>query len=163
MRILKNNFIILTALILISGCAAGTIKIPEKYALEGQLEQVNSFYRQRIIDWERVDNQSLIIETSPGTYYLLVLKIPSQELVFRNRIILSSTGSMIRAGLDDLIIYTARMKVSYPIERIFKIKGREQMQTVRDQLTGKKDNAQKNAGTETPAKSKSPDKNGQEI
>ena len=163
MRILKNNFIILTALILISGCAAGTIKIPEKYALEGQLEQVNSFYRQRIIDWERVDNQSLIIETSPGTYYLLVLKIPSQELVFRNRIILSSTGSMIRAGLDDLIIYTAHMKVSYPIERIFKIKGREQMQTVKDQLTGKKNNAQKNAGTETPAKSKSPDKKGREI
>jgi hypothetical protein len=136
MRTLKNVFFLMI-LMMISGCAAGTIQMPGKYALEGQLDQVKTIYKYTITEWEKVDNQSLIIETSPGDYYLLVLKIPSRELVFQNRIGLSSTGSMVRAGLDDLIIYNdAHMRSTYPIDRIFRIKGREQMRAVRDQLTG---------------------------
>jgi hypothetical protein len=163
MRTYKNALFVLTTLILISGCAGGNIQVPEKYALGGQLEQVHSIYRQRIMDWEKVDNQSLIIQTSPGTYYLLVLKIPSHELVFRNSIRFSSTGSMIRAGLDDLIIYSAHMRVSYPIDRIFKIKGQKQMLAIKDQLTAKKDGGQKDARTGNPEKPALPNKNGRAI
>ena len=159
----KNAFGALIVILLLSGCAAGPIQVPEKYALQGQLEQVNSFYRQRIIDWEKVDNQSLIIEVSPGTYYLVVLKIPSPELVFRNRIFFSSTGSMVRAGMDDLIVYTEHMKATYPIDRIFKISGTQKMLAVRDQLTGKTDTAQKNAKAVNPPKAKPPGKNSREI
>jgi|WetSurMetagenome_2_1015567.scaffolds.fasta_scaffold17555_2 hypothetical protein len=163
MRTYKNILFILTSLILISGCAAGNIQVPEKYALDGQLEQVNSIYKYKITDWEKVDNQSLIIEAGPGSYYLLVLKIPSHELIFRNSISLSSTGSMIRAGLDDLIIYSAHMRVKYPIERIFKIKGRDQMFAIKDQLTTRKDEGHKDALTSRPDKPEQPKKTGMAI
>jgi hypothetical protein len=159
MRTHNNVLFVLTILIMISGCAGGTIQMPQKYALEGQLEQVKTIYKYRIIEWEKVDNQSLIIETGPSDYYLLVLKIPSPELVFRNRIGLSSTGNMVRAGLDDLIIYNgAHMRSTYPIDRIFRIKGREQMRAVRDQLTGSKDIPKK-----SPAKPRSMKNEGAEI
>lgn len=128
-------FLGLISLLMVSACATGKIKIPEKYALDTQLEQVTSIYKYGISDWEEVDRQSLILERGPGEYYLLVLKIPAPELPFRNRIKLTSTGPMIRAGLDDLIIFNAgHMKSSYPIERIYKIKGSEQMRKIRDQL-----------------------------
>jgi len=148
---------------LISGCAAGNIQMPQKYALEDQLERVDWIYKQRIRDWEKVDNQSLIIEISPGAYYLMVLKIPARELLFQNRISLSSTGSRIRAGLDDLILYNAHMRVRYPIEKIFKIRGRTKMHSVRDQLTDGKDKGQEDAGADKPAKPKLSDKNSRAI
>jgi hypothetical protein len=152
MRAYKNVLIILIVMILMSGCAAVTIQLPQKYALENQLERVDWIYKQRIRDWEKVDNQSLIIEMTPGVYYLMVLKIPSHELVFQNRISLSSSGSRIIAGFDDLITYNAAMRIRYPIEKIFKIRGRTQMQAIRDQLTSGKDQDHKNAGAGKPAK-----------
>jgi hypothetical protein len=150
MRNIVKIFSVLIGSLLIASCAGGMIQVPQKYALDGQLEQVRSFYKQRIMDWETVDNQSLIIETSPGNYYLIVLKIRAPELVFRNRIRFSSTGSMIRAGLDDVIISNgAHMRSSYPIERIYRIKGSEKMRAIRDQLTGEKDKE-----TESPIKNR---------
>jgi hypothetical protein len=163
MKIYKNVLLIVTSMILISGCATGNIQMPQKYALEDQLERVDWIYKQRIRDWEKVDNQSLIIEISPGAYYLMVLKMPARELLFQNRISLSSTGSRIRAGLDDLILYNAHMRVRYPIEKIFKIRGRTQMHSVRDQLTGIISDKQKDSGTDKPVKSRLPDKNSRAI
>ena len=135
---MNKIFIGAVSLLIVSACAAGNIQIPEKYALDTQLEQIKSIYKYGITDWERVDNQSLILERGPGDYYLLVLKIPAPELPFRTRIRLSSTGDMIRAGMDDVIFYNgAHMKQSYPIDRIYRIDGTEQMRAIRDQLTGK--------------------------
>jgi hypothetical protein len=153
MRTFVKIFIVFITSLLISSCAGGMIQLPQKYALDGQLEQVTSIYKSGIMDWETVDNQSLIIETGPSNYYLLVLKIPSPELVFRNRIRISSTGSMIRSGLDEVIIFdSAHMKSSYPIDRIYRIKGSEQMRAIRDQLTGKTDTRQKDNKTGSSVK-----------
>jgi hypothetical protein len=135
-RYIKFFFMFILSLSLLA-CAAGNIQIPEKYSLDGQLEQVSGIYKYTIMTWEKIDKQSLILQTSPSTYYLLVLKIPSPELLFRNRIILSSMGDMIRAGLDDVILYGGgHIRASYPIDRIYWIRGTEQMRAIRDSLTG---------------------------
>jgi len=151
MKTFKRIFIVMFSLLMISACATGNIKIPEKYALDMQLEQIKSIYKYGITDWERVDSQSLILERGPGDYYLLVLKIPAPELPFRTGIRLSSTGDMIRAGMDDVIFYNgAHMKQSYPIDRIYRINGIEQMRTIRNQLTGEATGDQKEGKTANP-------------
>ena len=138
MKAFKIIFILVISLLVVSACATGNIQIPEKYALDRQLEQIKSIYKYGITDWERVDNQSLILERGPGDYYLLVLKIPAPELPFRNRIKLTSTGDMIRAGMDDVVFYNgSNMKQSYPIDRMYRINGTQQMRAIRDQLTEK--------------------------
>jgi len=153
MKTLMKIYFVFISFLMISACATGSIRIPEKYALDTQLEQVTSIFKYGITDWEEVDNQSLILEKGPGDYYLLVLKIRAPELPFRNRIRLSTTGSMIRAGLDDVIIYNeAHMKTSYPIDRIYRIKGSKQMRIIRDQLKGKTTAGEKDNKTVTPVK-----------
>jgi hypothetical protein len=141
-RILKIGLGFIVA-VFIAGCAtSGTIHVPEKYALGNQLEEVKYIWKTRIIDWEDVDNQSLIIQTAPSEYYLIVLITPTYELPFRNnRIWITHTNSRIKAGLDNVVIYnSANIRSSYPIDRIYKINGMEQMRAVRDQLRGKTDN-----------------------
>jgi hypothetical protein len=60
---------------------------------------------------------------------------------------------MIRAGMDDVIFYNGgHMKQSYPIDRIYRIKGTEQMRTIRDQLTGETTGGQKEDNTANPVK-----------
>jgi len=153
MKNLTKILIVVISILVIAACAAGTIQIPEKYSLDMQLQQITSIYKYGITDWEEIDNQSLILEKGPGDYYLLVLKIPAPELPFRTRIKLSSTGDMIRAGLDDVIFFNgAHMKQSYPIDRIYRIDGTQQMRAIRDQLTGKSAGDQNEDKTANPAK-----------
>jgi hypothetical protein len=143
MKTVAKLFAAVISLLIISACAAGNIQIPEKYSLDRQLKQITSIYKYGITSWERVDTQSLILERGPGDYYLLVLKIPAPDLPFRTRIRLSSTGDMVKAGMDDVIFYnSAHMEQSYPIERIYRIDGREQMRAIRDQLTGRASGAE---------------------
>jgi hypothetical protein len=117
---------------------AATITIPDKYNLNNQLEQVHKFWRVRIMDWEAIDNQSLVIQTSPGLYYLLVLTVPSYDLPFKmNRIGITNSGSMIREGTDSVIVAGAgHYRQSYPIERIYKISGSKEMRSIVNQLQG---------------------------
>ncbi|MBN1626054.1 MAG: hypothetical protein JW944_05970 [Deltaproteobacteria bacterium] len=148
----------------VSSCAIVSIQVPEKYDLDGELEQVTSIFKYGITDWEEVDTQSLILQKGPGEYYLLVLKIPAPELPFLNRIKLTSTGDMIRAGMDDVILYNlSHIRQSYPIDRIYRFKDSEQMRTFRDRLEGNRDTGQNDDNTVSPAKSGLPRKNGVEI
>jgi hypothetical protein len=157
--------ILAISLPVISACAAGNTKIPEKYNLDRQLEQVSTIFKYGITDWKKVDNQSLLLQRGPGEYYLIVLKTPAMELPFRSGIKFSSTGDMIRAGLDDVIFYNgANMKLSYPIDRIYRIRGTEQMLAIRDQLTGETTDGQKeDSQTRKSIKSRSINDKGVDI
>ena len=141
MKTLKIFMALVSTLFLASFVYAGQIQIPAKYDLSKQLEEVHGFWKTRIIDWEAVDNQSLVIETSPGSYYLLVLTIPSYELPFKmNRIGITSSGSMIREGIDNVTVSGAgHFREIYPIDRIYKIQGSKEMRAVINQLQGQKD------------------------
>ena len=117
---------------------ADPIQIPAKYDLGKQLEEVHWFWNVGYIDWEAVDNQSVVVETSPGTYYLLVLTIPSYDLPLEpNRIGITNSGSQVKEGLDSVIVWSpAHYYNKYPIERIYEIKGSKQMRSVISQLQG---------------------------
>jgi hypothetical protein len=123
----------------LSVSSPAAVSIPEKYNLNNQLEQVHHFWRTSIIDWEAIDNQSLMIEVSPGNYYLLVLTVPAYNLPFKiNRIGITHSGSMIREGTDNVIVSGAgRYRQSYPIERIYKVRGSEKMRAIINQLQEK--------------------------
>ena len=153
MRPFIKIYLLFISFLALSACAAGGIQVPEKYALGSQLEEVPAIFKYGITSWEKIDNQSLILQKGPGDYYLLVLQIPAPELPFRNRIKLSSTGDMIRAGLDDVIFYSsAHMSQSYPIDRIYRLRGTDQMRAVRDQLTGEMDGAPQDERTVRPSR-----------
>ena len=61
---------------LVSACATTPVILPEKYNLDNNLEAVNQIKAYKIIDFENVDNQSIILEVGHHEYYLLVLRQP---------------------------------------------------------------------------------------
>ena len=140
MRSFIRIFKVVILSLFISSCAAGLLPLPEKYSLDGQLEPVTKIYKYGLIEWEKVDQQSLILRTGPSDYYLLVLMIPAYELPFTDIIRLSSTGTMIRAGMDEVILSApGDINVRYIIERIYRIKGNKQMLEIKKQLMTKDD------------------------
>jgi len=139
-KILTMLSILVFAVFLSASAPASAIQVPDKYNLGNQLEQVHKFWRTRIIDWEAIDTQSLVIETSPSHYYLLVLSIPSYDLPMKmNRIGITNSGSSIREGIDSVIVSgAAHYRNTYPIERIYKIDGSKEMRAIINQLQGQK-------------------------
>jgi hypothetical protein len=118
------------------------IPVPSKYDLGKQLEEVQWFWRTgRAIDWEAVDNQSVVIKTTPGRYYLLILTVPSYNLPFEiNRIGITNNRSQVKRGIDSVIVWGPGRGYynTYPIERIYKIDGLKNMQDIVNQLKAQK-------------------------
>lgn len=85
--------------------------------------------------WVEVDQQSLIVQVSPKEYYLLVLQIPAPELMFSENISIYCMGNVIKVG-SDYIQFPDYNNLRYPIVRIYRINGSEQMRVIRDQLKG---------------------------
>lgn len=135
---LYNNIVgIFILALLLTSCATGQIILPEKYMLDRQLETATEIYKYRIMDWDQVDQQSLLLRTGPSDYYLLVLKRPATELMFTNRIALTSSASLIRAGMDKVILFSpGSIKVTYIIEKMYRIRGNQQMYAIKKQLRG---------------------------
>ena len=122
--------------LLMSSCATGRIELPEKYALDNQLESVSYISKyQGYSGWDMLDNQSFILQTSPSNYYLIVLQIAVTEERFSESIKISSSGSRVRAGMDTVTFLGQPIKgPSYRIEKIYRLKDREQVQTIREQI-----------------------------
>ncbi|MDB9823017.1 DUF6491 family protein [Deltaproteobacteria bacterium] len=135
MRSIIQTIHVLLVILLISACATGTIKLPEKYIMDNQLELVSHISRYHFMGWDRIDKQSFILQTSPGDYYLIVLQIPADDILFSDSISISSSGSRVQAGLDRVTLLGQTIKhPPYTIERIYRIKGREQVQTIKAQI-----------------------------
>jgi hypothetical protein len=136
----------IVAMFLSASAYSAPVQIPAKYDLGKQLEEVKWFWRTgRPLDWEAVDNQSIVLKTQPGRYYLLVLAVPSYNLPFEiNRIGLTNSRSQIHEGIDSVIVWGAGgYYQTYPIERIFKIDGQKKMRDVVNQLQAQKDETHK--------------------
>ncbi len=107
---------------------------PNKY-LFSDLEEVDSIQNWKLDGWNVVDNQSVIVYTSPATSYLLILMRPDHNLNFAEALLISSTAGRVMARFDT--VTTARDRVlKTPIERIYKLKGKEQIAAVRKQIKG---------------------------
>lgn len=133
---LSKMFKALVLMVMVSACATAIPQIPEKYALDKQLEQVNEIQDCRFDEWVEVDQKSLILRNRSEEYYLLVLQIPAYDIVFGEGVeFFRSTlrpNRCLRIGN-----YALSPVPQYTIERIYKINDREQMHAIKDQLLGR--------------------------
>ena len=123
--------------LIMSACATAPTETSGKYDLKDQLEPVSEIFKYNLMGWETVDRQSFILQTSPSQYYLIVLLRPSEHLMFSESIGISHTGDLVKPGYDRVTVFSSSFTDTYVIDKIFKLKNREEVKTIKAQLTGK--------------------------
>lgn len=123
------------ALLMLSACATGPVKLADKYNnLDNQLEEVTEISRFNLMSWEKIDNQSFILQTSPSRFYLILLRRPAWEMPFAESIAISSTGNLVKPGYDRVTVFGTSQTEDYVIHKIFKLKDREAAKQIKEQL-----------------------------
>jgi len=138
---MRNNakyILIISAILLIYSCATTQPADEKKYDMDDQLELVSDINKYRLISWETVDHQSFVLKTGVSECYLIVLIRPSSLLMSCDSISISSTGSTVKSGFDDVTVVSSGMKESYRIHKIYKLKDSQQTKEIKAQLSGKK-------------------------
>jgi hypothetical protein len=131
--IIRMSSILLLPIIVVS-CATTPRTIPEKYNLDDELEAVDRIYTPSISSWEEVDIQSIILRANVGDYYLLVLNRPMYTRFTGFSIGISSTVSSITRGFDRIFVGNAAGPGYYFIEKIYKLKDKEQVKEIKERL-----------------------------
>ncbi len=132
-RIIKASSIFLLFIMVVS-CATTPYVIPEKYNLDNEFEAVDRIYAPSISSWKKVDNHSIILRAKLTDYYLLVLSRPMYTRITGLSIGISSTGSNISPGFDRIFVGNPAGTDDYFIEKIYKLKGKEQAREIRERL-----------------------------
>ncbi|MBN1832441.1 MAG: hypothetical protein JW896_10045 [Deltaproteobacteria bacterium] len=132
-RIIKASSIFLLIIMVVS-CVTTPYVIPEKYNLDDELEAVDRIYAPSISSWKKVDNHSIILRANVTDYYLLVLSRPMYKRITGFSIGISSTGSLITPGFDRIFVGNPSGTDDYFIEKIYKLKGKEQAREIRERL-----------------------------
>ena len=127
-------FSIFVLLIMAVSCATTPHTIPEKYNLDNELEAVDRIYAPTISSWKKVDTQSVILGANVTDYYLLVLSRPMYTRITNLSIGISSTGSDITPGFSRIFVGDSVSTEDYFIEKIYKLKGKEQAKEIRERL-----------------------------
>jgi hypothetical protein len=153
-RIIIFIFIIV---FLASACATTPRALPEKYNLDNDLEAVDQISIFKVSDYENVDYQSIILEADWNKYYLLVLRRPIDMKYSNLRIDIESTASKdeavstekiigddfhqapsniasIVSGYDRIVVEEPAGKWYYVIDKIYKLKGMEQAEEIKERL-----------------------------
>ena len=118
-------------------CATTPSALPEKYNLDNELEPVKQIYTFTVSSWEDVDIQSVILRTNLSDYYLLVLRRPMDARIEGLSIGISSSISSITPGFDKIFVKDIAGTQYYVIEKIYKLKGKEQAKEIKNQLRKK--------------------------
>ena len=134
MKLIIKFSSILVLLVMVVSCATTPRAIPENYNLDDELEAVDRIYTPSISSWEEVDIQSIILRANVGDYYLLVLNRPMYTRLTGFSIVISSTVSSITRGFDRIFVGNAAGTDDYFIEKIYKLKGKEQAKEIRKRL-----------------------------
>ena len=132
-KIIKASSIFLLMIMVVS-CATTPHVIPEKYNLDNEFEAVDRIYAPSISSWKKVDKQSIILRVHLTDYYLLVLDRPMYTMITGLSIGISSTDSNITPGFDRVFLRNIAGPDYYYIEKIYKLKGKEQAREIRERL-----------------------------
>lgn len=139
MKIIKKLAIASVIILLASTFAVASKWMPEKYELDNQLTKVDKISNTNLMGWEKIDNQSFILQTSPSTYYLIVLTSQAWNLPFTERIGITGRSLMIRPGYDNVWVREAGNRWDkHIINRIYRIENKKQVWEIIAQITGKK-------------------------
>lgn len=163
MRSIIKIIIVSILILMLAACAGSPIQIPDKYLLDGQLQRVDEIADLRagrprpafsdfletfedpltVIarrdtvtldetenEWIKVDDQSFIIRAVKNEYYLLVLDRPAINLMTTNTITFQLLANALRAKAD----YINLDNTWYSIERIYKIKNRDELYFITNKI-----------------------------
>jgi len=139
MNTIKRLTTILVIMLFAATYALAESSVPEKYNLDGQLKRVEYMSNTNFMDWESVDAQSLVVQTSPSTYYLVVLSSRAFNMPFVEYIGITGMNLMTRPGYDNVYVREPNRRWGrYIINRIYKLEDRRQVRDIVAQLTGDK-------------------------
>ena len=134
MKVMVKMFSISVLLIVAVSCATTMGALPKKYDLDNDLEAIDRISTFNVSSWEQVDNQSIILRADWNDYYLLVLRRPIGRMVSGLSIGISSTVSSITSGFDRIIVTDTPFTEYYVIDKIYKLKGKEQAKGIKERL-----------------------------
>jgi len=137
MKTIKQPWMISMMLFVSSLCTYARAGVPVKYNLDNQLEKVSEISKYNFMSWDKVDNQSFILQTSPSDYYLIVLSSPSDRLIYSETISIPDINAMVKPGYNNVIVKGNGFKDICIINRIYKLKDSEQIKDIKKQLTEK--------------------------
>lgn len=137
MKPIKRMAMIFVTIFIIYAGTAGSAEPPAKYNLDNQMERVSEISKYNFMSWEKVDNQSFVLQTGPADYYLIVLSSPSDRLNFAETIEIPDTNAMVKPGYNNVIVHGIGSTDTYIINRIYRFKDQAQVKIIREQITGK--------------------------
>jgi hypothetical protein len=134
MKEMIKVFSVFVSMIMVVSCATTPGPLPEKYNLDNELEEVKQIYTLTVSSWEEVDIQSVILRAHLSDYYLLVLDRPMESRITDLTIGVSSRVSSITPGFDKIYVEHPWGRQYYVIEKIYKLKGKEQAKEIKERL-----------------------------
>ena len=134
MKVMIKVFFTLVLLIMVVSCATTPSALPEKYDLDNELEAVDRIFTITSPRWQKVDSQSVILRVDHKDYYLLVLRQPMDKRYSNPRIGISRTVSSITPGIERVFVNPSEKETGYVIEKIYKLKGREQAEEIKERF-----------------------------
>jgi hypothetical protein len=139
MKTVMSIITVFLAIFLVSACASmkKPFETDEKYNLDGQLEVVDEIHKYTMRDWDKIDSQSFTLQTGAGTYYLIILRRPSTDIMFTERISIKTSSQMVRPGFNSVTVHSSSRSEDYTIHKIYKLDGAQHAREIKAQLTGK--------------------------
>jgi hypothetical protein len=134
MKAITKLAFIFTISLLTMACATMPANRAERYNFDDELVKVDQIYKFRLKSWEKVDNQSLIVRADVNDYYLFVLYRPSPSLVFSEKIGIPDSVDHIKPGYDNVVVEDSGGRESFIIQKIYKLKDREQAMEIKKRL-----------------------------
>jgi hypothetical protein len=136
MKTTTKMILISIIFLMTTACATTPFKLADKYNLDNELTETKEIYKFRVKSWDVVDYQSLIIQTDVNDYYLIVLRRPTRSLPYAENIVITDSFDGIKPGLDNVVVEDSAGVESYVIQKIYKLKDRQQVQEIKKRLVG---------------------------
>jgi len=134
METIRQSVKISIILLMIVSCGGRLAVVPDKYNLDDQLENVHNIPSLKMMSWNIVDNQSLILQTGPCDYFLIVLDSKAPSLSCADSIRISNGFNFISPGYNNVIVNDDGWEDACQINKIYRLKDFRQAEAIRAQL-----------------------------
>jgi hypothetical protein len=127
--------ILISLSLLLTGCTSteeSQAKAPQ-YVFP-DLEEVNSIDNFRMDGWSNVDKRSVIVDSRPRQFYLLILDSPSNDFNFAQALLVTSTAGKVEAGFDS-VSTASEPRNKYRIKHIYRLKDKAQKEEIKERIS----------------------------
>lgn len=132
-NLVSSVFVLFIFLFVALSVAAAQKPVPDKYNFDGKLDQVDQITSFREISWEKADKQAIILKVNYDEYYLLILRKPIDNINLEIGIERTVPTSI--SGQDRVVVNESDTGPKYyMIDRIYRLKDKEQKEEIRGLL-----------------------------